>query len=89
LLLIAVQRKRLLTQRPLVTRKRGLMNFAPEPLYKSDRTDTLADVRQHVSRYPEALYSETEALARSLGHPAAEVEAAREWLLKDGLEVRA
>jgi hypothetical protein len=63
--------------------------FAPEPLYKSDQTDTLTDVRQYVSRYPEALYSEPEALARSLGRPVAEVDAAREWLFEDGLEVRA
>jgi hypothetical protein len=58
-------------------------------LYPSDRTDTLADVRQHVSLYPEALYLESEALARCLGRPAVEVEAALEWLLEDGLEVRA
>lgn len=58
-------------------------------LYPSDRTDTLADVRRHASRYPEALYLEPEALARCLGRPVVEFEAALEWLFEDGLEVRA
>ncbi len=65
------------------------MISAPQTLYPSARTGTLADVRQYVSRYPEALYFESEALARHVGRPAAEVEAALEWLVQDGLEVKA
>jgi hypothetical protein len=63
------------------------MTLAPESVYTSRQTDTLADIRQYVSRYPEALYLEAGELARHLGRPVAEVEAAREWLVRDGLEV--
>lgn len=58
-------------------------------LYPSDRAHTLADVRQYVACCPEALYLEPEVLARRLGRPAVEVEAALEWLIEDGLEVSA
>jgi hypothetical protein len=63
--------------------------IAPESVYTSSRTDTLADVREYIACCPEALYLEPEALARRLVRPTAEVQAAREWLFEDGLEVRA
>jgi hypothetical protein len=46
----------------------------------------MAEVRQFVSRYSEALLLEPDVLARRLGRPVVEVEAAREWLIEDGLE---
>ncbi len=65
------------------------MTFAPESVYRTDCPNTLADLRQHADRYPEALASETADLARRLARPEAEVEAALEWLIEDGLELRA
>ena len=51
--------------------------------------DTLADLRRHLELYPEALIVETASSARVLRRPEAEAEAAREWLVQDGLEVQA
>ena len=65
------------------------MNAPPTALYRTDCPNTLADLRQHTERYPEALASETADLARRLARPEAEVEAALEWLIEDGLELRA
>jgi hypothetical protein len=63
--------------------------FAPESVYKNEQTETLADVRQYVGRYPEAICLEPGELARRLARPVAEVEAGLEWLVRDGLELRA
>lgn len=49
---------------------------------------TLADLRRHIDRSPEALRSEPEKLSEILEAPVIEVEAAIEWLLSDGLEIR-
>lgn len=65
------------------------MTLAPESVYTSDRTETLPDARQFISHYPEATYLESDALARHLRLPVAEVEAARDWLIQDEIEVRA
>ena len=58
-------------------------------VYRSDPTDALADLRRHLDRCPEAAFAEPSNLARLLRRPEAEVEAAHEWLVADGLEVRA
>lgn len=63
--------------------------IAPRPVYPSDPADTLADLRRHLDRYPEAVSSEGPELARRLGLSEIEVEAAFAWLAEDGLEVRA
>ncbi len=65
------------------------MTLAPEPVYTPDWTETLSDFREYVGRCPQAIYLESDVLARLLKRPVAEVEAAREWLVTDGLEVRA
>ncbi len=59
------------------------------PVYLSDQTDALADLRRHLDRCPEAVFAETSDLARLLRRPEAEVEAAHEWLIEDELEIRA
>jgi hypothetical protein len=61
--------------------------LAPEPAYTSDRTETLAVMRQYVGCYPDAVYLESDELAHHLGRPVGDVEAALDWLLRDGLEV--
>ena len=63
--------------------------IAPEPVYPSDPTDALADLRMLLDRCPEAVFAEPSDLARLLRCTEAEIEAARAWLLADGLEVRA
>ncbi len=63
--------------------------IAPRPVYPNAPTDALADLRRHLDRYPESAFAEGPELARRLGLPEIEVEAAREWLIADGLEVRA
>jgi hypothetical protein len=52
-------------------------------------SDTLADLRRHLELYPEVLIVEIASSARVLRRLEAEAEAAREWLVQDGLEVRA
>ena len=64
------------------------MDRAPR-VYLNDKTDALADLRRRLDRCPEAVFAETADLARLLRRPEAEVEAAREWLIDDGLELRA
>ncbi len=59
------------------------------PVYPSASTDALADLRRHLDRCPEAVFAEPSNLARLLRRPEAEVEAAHEWLVADGLEIRA
>ena len=58
-------------------------------VYPSAPTDALADLRRHFERYPEAVFAEPAGLARLLRVSEAEAEAAREWLIDDGLELRA
>ena len=60
-----------------------------QAVYPSDPSDALADLRHQLERYPEAVFAETASLACVLRRPDAEVEAAREWLIEEGLEVRA
>ena len=51
-------------------------------------SDTLADLRRHLERYRRRC-SLRPSDWRVLRRPEAEVEAAREWLIEEGLEVRA
>ena len=64
------------------------MTLAPKLVYPSSRTETLSAVRQYVSHYPDAAYLELGDLARRLRRRVEEVQAAQEWLIQDGLEVR-
>ena len=52
------------------------------------RTDALAELRGHLDRPPQAAFSKVPELARRLSLPEIEVEAALDWLLADGLEVK-
>ena len=63
--------------------------IATKSVYKNNQTETLADVRQYVARYPETISLRLGELARRLGRAAAVVEAALEWLVRNELEVRA
>ena len=58
-------------------------------VYRNNPTNALADLRRHLDRCPEAVFAEAANLARLLRRPEAEVEAAREWLIANGLEIRA
>ena len=85
---IVTGRKRAVPKPPPMTRK-DLKMIAPESVYKNEQAETLADVRQYVARYPEAVGVEAGELARCLGRDVTEVEAALEWMIQDGLEVPA
>lgn len=61
----------------------------PKKSIPDSRTEPLPDLRAMISLRPEALYLETHELARLLCCPEAEVEAARLWIVEDGLEVAA
>ena len=63
--------------------------LAPESIRMNKQAETLADVRQYVVRYLEAVGLELGELARCLGREVSEVEAALEWIIRDGLEVLA
>lgn len=65
--------------------------IAPRTFYTSnpESNSVLSALRQYVSLHPETICLDFGELARRLGHPAIEVEAERECLIRDGLEVRA
>ena len=65
------------------------MDLDATEVYPSFLAVALAELRQRISIYPEALLAEPAELSRRLAYPEAEVEAAREWLIADGLEIRA
>jgi hypothetical protein len=67
------------------------MALAPrlELVYPTDGPDTLAELRRYVELYPGAAALEAAELARRLGCPEAEVEAACQCLIDDQLEIRA
>ena len=60
-----------------------------KPSIGDSASDTLAELRRHAELCPEAIFTETADLACLLRRPEAEVEAALQWLIDDGLELRA
>ncbi len=58
-------------------------------VYRTHRTETLADFRMLLSIRPDALYLEARELARILRCSEAEAEHVRRLLVEDGLEVAA
>lgn len=57
------------------------------PLYSSEPTETLSDLRALAGLFPEAVYGDSRELARLLHCPEHEAEEAKRWMLEDGLEV--
>jgi hypothetical protein len=60
------------------------MRSGPNQEYHAKDTETLADVRQYLSRYPDRFFLEPTDLANRLGHSAVEVTAALESLHVEG-----
>ncbi len=63
------------------------MKFAPTAVYTSDPSGPLADFRDLIARYPEAIYGDSRGLALLLRCSEAEAEEARRWVVEDGLEM--
>jgi hypothetical protein len=60
------------------------MSPAPRPSYQTEQTESLADLREHLSHVPDALCLEPAELANRLGHPAVDIAAALEALTIEG-----
>ncbi|MCA1731472.1 MAG: hypothetical protein LC751_19355 [Actinobacteria bacterium] len=54
--------------------------------YTNDPIHYLAEFRDLVARYPEALYGDSREQALLLGCSEFDIETARQWILEDGLE---
>lgn len=63
--------------------------IAPKKVYTSVPTEPLAEFRDLVARYPDAIYSDARELALFLRCSEFEAEELRRWIVEDGLEVRA
>ena len=63
--------------------------IAPKKVYTSVSAEALAEFRDLVARFPEAVYGDSRGLAFLLRCSEAEAEEARRWVVEDGSELRA